>query len=241
MNGVLDINFDSFSSKLYYQWTSLPACCYEKDLQFPQEIWAARVHTSSENQYTYFFFCSFQSENKKTAEIRAGSLSHLMTLPLDSTFVAMLCMLVLKCKPAGKLTVKKFENSNSEVKKMSSDSESNSFAILSRTSDEDIMEEDHALISSDVLTARFKCHFLRYNSSTLRSHKINNFYRRKLKFWNCVFQTLYNFHIMWKKMSLPRHYKHKCKFVHSGKNKIGLFSFCLECCCWCFFFLVNTR
>ena len=130
---------------------------------------------------------------------------------------------------------------NSEVKKMSSDSESNSFAILSRTSDEDIMEEDHALISSDVLTMRFKCHFLRYNSSTLRSHKINNFYRRKLKVWNCVFQTLHNFHIMWKKISLPRHYKHKCKFVHSGKNKIGFFSFCLECCCWCFFFLVNTR
>ena len=31
---------------------------------------------------------------------------------------------------------------NSEVKKISSDSESNSFATLSRISDEDIMEED---------------------------------------------------------------------------------------------------
>ena len=31
-------------------------------------------------------------------------------------------------------------------------------------------------------------------------------YRRKLKFWNCVFQTLY-FHIMWKKFLLHRHFK----------------------------------
>ena len=52
---------------------------------------------------------------------------------------------------------------------MSNDSESNSFADLSRISNEDIMEADqedveesltHKLtLSSDVLTARFKCHF----------------------------------------------------------------------------------
>ena len=45
------------------------------------------------------------------------------------------------------------------------------------------------------LTARFKCHFLGKNSSPLRARKINNFYRRHPKFWNCVFQTLY-FHNM---------------------------------------------
>ena len=27
----------------------LRACSFEKDLQFSQEIWAAKVHTSSEN------------------------------------------------------------------------------------------------------------------------------------------------------------------------------------------------
>ena len=51
---------------------------------------------------------------------------------------------------------------------MSSDSEPNSFANLSRISDEDIEEEDqedveesltHKLMSCDVLTTRFKCHF----------------------------------------------------------------------------------
>ena len=55
---------------------------------------------------------------------------------------------------------------------MSSDSEPNSFSNLSRISDEDIMEEDQEdvekslthkltsrLMSRDVLTARFKCHF----------------------------------------------------------------------------------
>ena len=40
----------------------------------------------------------------------------------------------------------------------------------------------------------------------MRARKINNFYRRKLKFWDCVFQDLY-FHIMWKKFSLHRHFK----------------------------------
>ena len=62
-------------------------------------------------------------------------------------------------------------------------------------------------MSCDVLTARFKCHFWRYNSSTLGARKINNFYR-KLKFWNCLFQTLY-FYIMWKNFSLHRHFKQK--------------------------------
>ena len=55
---------------------------------------------------------------------------------------------------------------------MSSDSEPNSFSNLSRISDEDIMKEDQEdvekslthkltsrLMSRDVLTARFKCHF----------------------------------------------------------------------------------
>ena len=51
------------------------------------------------------------------------------------------------------------------------------------------------VVSRDVLTARFKCHFWGENGSTLRARKINNFYRRHPKFWNCVFQTLY-FHIM---------------------------------------------
>ena len=62
------------------------------------------------------------------------------------------------------------------------------------------------VVSRDVLTARFKCHFWGKNSSALCAHKINNFYRRHSKFWNCVFLTLY-FHIMWKKFSLHRHFK----------------------------------
>ena len=56
---------------------------------------------------------------------------------------------------------------NSEVKKISSDFESNSFANLSKISDKDVMKEDqkdfeeslshkrHALMPRDVLTARF--------------------------------------------------------------------------------------
>ena len=48
---------------------------------------------------------------------------------------------------------------NSEVKEMSSDSESNSFVNLLRISDEYIKEEDHTLMLRDVLTVRFKCHF----------------------------------------------------------------------------------
>ena len=61
---------------------------------------------------------------------------------------------------------------NSEEKKISSDSESNSFTNLWRISNQDIMEADqedvkesltHKLtsrvMSRDVLTARFKCHF----------------------------------------------------------------------------------
>ena len=108
---------------------------------------------------------------------------------------------------------------NSELKKISSDFESNSFAILSRISDEDIIEEDqedveesltHKLTSRVDVTWRFyyaiQMPFLRENSSTLRARKINSFYRRKLKFWNCVFQTLY-FDIMWKTFSLHRHFK----------------------------------
>ena len=107
---------------------------------------------------------------------------------------------------------------NSEVKKISSDSESNSFASLSRISNEDIMEEDqedveesltHKLMSRADATWRFD-HMIQMpfleNSSTLRTRKIDNFYHRKLKFWNCVFQTLY-FHIMWNKFSLHRHFK----------------------------------
>ena len=39
----------------------------------------------------------------------------------------------------------------------------------------------------------------------MRAHKINNFYRRHLKVWNCVFQTLY-FHITWTNFSLHRHF-----------------------------------
>ena len=46
------------------------------------------------------------------------------------------------------------------------------------------------IVSRDVLTVWFKCHFWGKNSSTLRAPKINNFYRRHPKFWNCVFQTL---------------------------------------------------
>ena len=47
---------------------------------------------------------------------------------------------------------------------MSSDSESNSFANFWTSSDEDIMEAlthklTSRLVSRDVLTARFKCHF----------------------------------------------------------------------------------
>ena len=38
------------------------------------------------------------------------------------------------------------------------------------------------------------------------AHKINNLYCSHLKFWNCVFQTLY-FHIMWRKILLHRHFK----------------------------------
>ena len=53
------------------------------------------------------------------------------------------------------------------------------------------------VVSRDVLTARFKCHFLGKNSSTLCARKINHFYRRHPKFWNCVFQALY-FHDTWK-------------------------------------------
>ena len=62
------------------------------------------------------------------------------------------------------------------------------------------------VVSRDVLTARFKCRFRGKNSSTLRTRKSNNFYRRHPKFWNCVFQTLH-FHIMWKKFLLHRHLK----------------------------------
>ena len=47
---------------------------------------------------------------------------------------------------------------NSQVKKMSSGSESNSFANFWSRSGEDIMEDDED-VSCDVLTARFKCHF----------------------------------------------------------------------------------
>ena len=60
------------------------------------------------------------------------------------------------------------------------------------------------VVSHDVLTALFKCHFWWKNSSTLRARKIINFHRRHPKFWNCVFQTY--FHIMWKKISLHRHF-----------------------------------
>ena len=38
------------------------------------------------------------------------------------------------------------------------------------------------VVSGDVLTARFKCHFGGKNSSTLRARKINNFDRRHPKF-----------------------------------------------------------
>lgn len=59
---------------------------------------------------------------------------------------------------------------NSEVKKMSSDSEWNSFTNLLRSSDKDIMEEDeenveqsltHKLTSCDILAMQFECHFRR--------------------------------------------------------------------------------
>ena len=93
---------------------------------------------------------------------------------------------------------------------MSSDSERNSFANLSRSSCEDIMEEDeedveesptHKLTSHVDITLRFG-RTIQRNSSTLRARgKINNFYVSHLKFWSYVFQTLY-FHIMWKKFSL---------------------------------------
>ena len=52
---------------------------------------------------------------------------------------------------------------NSEVKKISSDSESNSFANLSRISDKDVMEEDveepltHKLTSCIDVTRHFVC------------------------------------------------------------------------------------
>ena len=114
---LLDRNFHDFSRSKLYQRPSkdiaLPSCC-----MLWKQLTIFSRNLSCQSSYfqwisIYLFFSrSFQSENKKTAEIRAGSLSHLMTLPLDSTFVAMLCMLVLKCKPAGKLNVKKFENSN---------------------------------------------------------------------------------------------------------------------------------
>ena len=70
---------------------------------------------------------------------------------------------------------------NSEVKKMSSDSERNSFANLSRSSCEDIMEEDeedveesptHKLTSHVDITWRFG-RAIQRNSSTLRARKIN--------------------------------------------------------------------
>ena len=33
----------------------VPTCCYEKDLQFPREIWAAKVYTSGKNVIDLFF------------------------------------------------------------------------------------------------------------------------------------------------------------------------------------------
>ena len=50
-------NFEFFGKTLSTT-DIMPACCYEKDLQFSQEIWAARVHNSSEN-YVCLIFLQF--------------------------------------------------------------------------------------------------------------------------------------------------------------------------------------
>ena len=62
-------------------------CCYEKALQFSGEIWAAKVHSCSENLLAHFSAVS-RVEVKKIAEIRASSLSCLVTLSLQCRFCA---------------------------------------------------------------------------------------------------------------------------------------------------------
>ena len=104
----LGINMHSFSPGILYyscNWKMeiACACCYEKtESKFSLEIWAPKAHTFVEKWYAYFF-CSFQSGNEKFIEIRAGSLSCLEALVLDSTLMAMSLALGLQCQRARRL------------------------------------------------------------------------------------------------------------------------------------------
>ena len=50
--------------------------------------------------------------------------------------------------------------------------------------------------SRDILTARFKCHFLGKNSSTLRARKINNFYRRHSQILElCISNVIFSYYV----------------------------------------------
>ena len=58
--------------------------------------------------------------------------------------------------------------------------------FLTKMEDQEDVEESltHKMTSRFDVTSRFD------RAIQMRARKINNFYRRKLKFWNCVFQTL---------------------------------------------------
>ena len=77
----------------------VPACCYEKDLLFSQEIWAANIRTLVKISWL-IFSAVLRGGIEKFIEIRAGSLSCLTPSLLDFSLTAMLRALVLQFSPA---------------------------------------------------------------------------------------------------------------------------------------------